>query len=390
MTVRATPNPLETTANLRAPLVIHEGRGFQVLNEAEGAELQAPLFELAAAPGRGRRRPTPPERSRAASPSLKRRPAGEATGACFIIGRVLILTRRPGERVVIGEDILIEVMGVSGHTVRLGISAPDGVSIYREEIWLAVKEENRAAASADPSSLPTAPPEGAEAPPGGRQRGSEGPAGHEILLGRGVARTYDQREGACLQAPSVATLPRAPGRKPATAAVRLVGEAEWVRALEDAGGNPARPPRVWPPRYTLEGRANMPSKRSVLARRGVRISIAALASLAALLVFATGAMAHKGVEHVFIVSQSAPPEGPLPSNVAYFTTIQAAVNATAANEYDWILVEPGVYDEEVKVTAAHAGIHIRGMNRNTVILDGQSKPAPNGSNGILVEKANNV
>ncbi len=76
---------------------------------------------------------------------------------------MLILTRRPGERVVIAEDILIEVMGVSGHTVRLGISAPEGVSIYREEIWLAVKEENRAAASADPGSLPTAPPQGAEA-----------------------------------------------------------------------------------------------------------------------------------------------------------------------------------------------------------------------------------
>jgi len=48
VTVRARPNPLETTANLRAPLVIHDGRGFQVLNDADGAELQAPLFELAA------------------------------------------------------------------------------------------------------------------------------------------------------------------------------------------------------------------------------------------------------------------------------------------------------------------------------------------------------
>jgi carbon storage regulator len=75
---------------------------------------------------------------------------------------MLILTRRPGERVVIGEDILITVMGVSGHTVRLGIAAPEGVPIYREEIWLAVKEENRAAAAADPESLPPAanPPAG--------------------------------------------------------------------------------------------------------------------------------------------------------------------------------------------------------------------------------------
>jgi carbon storage regulator len=87
---------------------------------------------------------------------------------------VLILTRRPGERVVIAEDILIEVMGVSGHTVRLGISAPEGISIFREEIWLAVKEENRAAAAADPTSLPTAPPPGA-AKPGVAGSGSEQP-----------------------------------------------------------------------------------------------------------------------------------------------------------------------------------------------------------------------
>jgi carbon storage regulator len=73
---------------------------------------------------------------------------------------MLILTRRPGERVVIGdEEILVTVMGVSGHTVRLGIEAPQGVSIYREEIWLAVKEENRAAAAAEVDALPATPPQ---------------------------------------------------------------------------------------------------------------------------------------------------------------------------------------------------------------------------------------
>jgi carbon storage regulator len=69
---------------------------------------------------------------------------------------MLILTRRPGERVVIGDEILVTVMGVSGHTVRLGIAAPSGVPIYREEIWLSVKEENQAAAAADAGSLPPA------------------------------------------------------------------------------------------------------------------------------------------------------------------------------------------------------------------------------------------
>ena len=76
---------------------------------------------------------------------------------------MLILTRRPGERVVIGDEILVTVMGVSGHTVRLGIAAPQGVPIYREEIWLAVKEENRAAAAANADALPAAPPQQAPA-----------------------------------------------------------------------------------------------------------------------------------------------------------------------------------------------------------------------------------
>ena len=90
---------------------------------------------------------------------------------------MLILTRRPGERVVIGDEILVTVMGVSGHTVRLGIAAPEGVPIYREEIWLAVKEENRAAASAaaDDLALPPQPERRetpVERPPEGADSGS--------------------------------------------------------------------------------------------------------------------------------------------------------------------------------------------------------------------------
>jgi flagellar assembly factor FliW len=47
VTVRATPDPLDITANLRAPIVIADGRGYQVLNNHTGAHLQAPLFTLA-------------------------------------------------------------------------------------------------------------------------------------------------------------------------------------------------------------------------------------------------------------------------------------------------------------------------------------------------------
>ena len=48
VTVRATPDPLDITANLRAPLVISSGRGYQVINTHTDAPLQAPLFMLAA------------------------------------------------------------------------------------------------------------------------------------------------------------------------------------------------------------------------------------------------------------------------------------------------------------------------------------------------------
>jgi hypothetical protein len=60
------------------------------------------------------------------------------------------------------------------------------------------------------------------------------------------------------------------------------------------------------------------------------------------------------------------------------------VNASSAG--DWVLIEPGTYDEEVTVTSAHSGIWIRGMNRNTVVIDGQHKVG----NGIDIYKANDV
>jgi hypothetical protein len=129
----------------------------------------------------------------------------------------------------------------------------------------------------------------------------------------------------------------------------------------------------------------MPHRVPVLAR----VAFAALLCFAAFCALA-GVASAKKTPHIEIVSQSGPPVGPIPPNTSYFTTIQAAVNATKAKEGDWILVEPGVYKEEVLVTSAHSSIHIRGMDRNSVILDGEGLTGPEGSNGILVEKTNNV
>lgn len=74
---------------------------------------------------------------------------------------MLIITRRPGEKIMLGDDVVIEVMEVSGSSVRIGIAAPRSVPVYREEIWTAVKEENAAAAAVDVSQLPDDLPIGA-------------------------------------------------------------------------------------------------------------------------------------------------------------------------------------------------------------------------------------
>ncbi|MGC9222075.1 MAG: carbon storage regulator CsrA [Solirubrobacteraceae bacterium] len=66
---------------------------------------------------------------------------------------MLRITRRAGERVIVGGEVVVEVLEVKGNTVRLGIEAPRSVSIYREELWLEIKRENEAAASA-PLELP--------------------------------------------------------------------------------------------------------------------------------------------------------------------------------------------------------------------------------------------
>jgi carbon storage regulator len=67
---------------------------------------------------------------------------------------VLIITRRAGERIMVGDDIVVEVMEIVGNSVRVGIQAPRSVPVYREEIYAAVRDENRAAAESSSAQLP--------------------------------------------------------------------------------------------------------------------------------------------------------------------------------------------------------------------------------------------
>ncbi|MDX2471884.1 MAG: carbon storage regulator CsrA [SAR324 cluster bacterium] len=66
---------------------------------------------------------------------------------------MLILTRKLGESITIGDDIKIQVLEIKGKQVRLGIQAPKKYTIHREEIYQRIQDENKLAAEQSPLSL---------------------------------------------------------------------------------------------------------------------------------------------------------------------------------------------------------------------------------------------
>ena len=65
---------------------------------------------------------------------------------------MLILTRRVGETVMIGNDVTVTVLGVKGNQVRVGINAPKNVAVHREEIFERIKREQQGEPSGESQS----------------------------------------------------------------------------------------------------------------------------------------------------------------------------------------------------------------------------------------------
>ncbi|MDA7950296.1 MAG: carbon storage regulator CsrA [Pirellulaceae bacterium] len=66
---------------------------------------------------------------------------------------MLVLSRHRDESIIIGDNIVITVVDVRGDKVRIGIDAPKDISVHRQEIYDAIREENERAASIEPKDI---------------------------------------------------------------------------------------------------------------------------------------------------------------------------------------------------------------------------------------------
>jgi carbon storage regulator (csrA) len=63
---------------------------------------------------------------------------------------MLILSRKVNEKIMIGEDISLTIIEIRGDQVKVGVEAPKSVKVFRQEVFEAIKNENRAAAVSNP------------------------------------------------------------------------------------------------------------------------------------------------------------------------------------------------------------------------------------------------
>ncbi|AEH51147.1 carbon storage regulator, CsrA [Pseudothermotoga thermarum DSM 5069] len=66
---------------------------------------------------------------------------------------MLVISRKPGEAFVIGSDVIVKILKIEGSEVKIGISAPQHVKIYRWEIYEKVLQENKLASQTSPENV---------------------------------------------------------------------------------------------------------------------------------------------------------------------------------------------------------------------------------------------
>ena len=132
----------------------------------------------------------------------------------------------------------------------------------------------------------------------------------------------------------------------------------------------------------------MRSTRMISTSGAGRLLFTLALAAALMAALATGASAKKVTEVKMVTQGTCPGPTELGSNTTCFHHIQEAVNEVK-RKGTWVLIEPGVYNEEVKVKGKERDdLYIRGMDRNTVILDGTGLANPKGSNGIEIGETN--
>ena len=113
---------------------------------------------------------------------------------------MLVLTRRPNQSIMIGDDIVVTVLEVKGDQIRLGISAPRHVQVFREEVLVALQEANRSAVL-EPGAAPAVPV----------TPGRPGPGGGRALPATGTAPAATPLSAA----PRPRAVPQPPASRPA-------------------------------------------------------------------------------------------------------------------------------------------------------------------------------
>ncbi|HKI81536.1 MULTISPECIES: carbon storage regulator CsrA [Pseudodesulfovibrio] len=66
---------------------------------------------------------------------------------------MLILTRRPGESLYLGDNIKLKILSVQGKQIKIGLDVPEDMTVYREEVYLKIKEQNRQALEVNQQDL---------------------------------------------------------------------------------------------------------------------------------------------------------------------------------------------------------------------------------------------